>query len=504
MTEEVASAAEDEREMARQVLWLTGNLRYLLDRTQQRIYDAFRKGAWRESTEFFYANCARQIGKSFLELVLAVEDTQRIPRAEVKFAAPTQKEARSIIRPLLAQILEQAPEGFRKAVVFNGQDGIYKFPNGSVLTVAGCDGDNYERLRGQHAHSIYVDEGAFVNDLRKVLMSILSPQTITTGGKTFVGSTPADSAGHYSTELARKCESLGAYIKLDVYQNARISADAIEKKRKEYGGEHATAWRREYLCEFVTDTANALVPSFPDAKAAIVQPVKRPAYFDAYTSIDLGYADATAALFGFYDYERATLCIEDEWVEARANSAKVMEMVTAKETQLWGNKLPFMRVADAELRVLADFSASGFLCKPVEKPNLQAAVNRLDVWVQSGRLQIDPRCKTLIRQLYNGTWDKERKHFRRDVATWDNSRQTFRADEECDYHYDAVAAAVYMVRSVAEFANPFPEAFHDKSTEWVNRSVLEEREQRDFGGTYSDFDEAKLVQEWSGEVPSGY
>lgn len=496
MTTEVAISKMDEREQARMVCWYTGNLRYLLDSTQKKIYDAFRLGKY--DTEFFYANCARQIGKTWVELVLALEDTQRHPRAEVKFAAPTQKEARSIIRPILAQLLERAPDSFRKGVSFNGQDGIYKFPNGSVLTVAGCDGENYERLRGQHAHAIYVDEAAFISDLRTVLMSVLSPQTITTGGRIFVGSTPADSAGHYSTELARKCESLGAFIKLDVYQNARISRETIEKKRKEYGGDHATAWRREYLCEFVTDTANALIPSFPDAKDAICQPVKRPDYFDAYTSIDLGYTDATAALFGFYDYERATICIEDEWVEARANSDRVMEMVATREGLLWGNKEPLMRVTDVDPRFQADFSARGFLCKPAQKTNLHAAVNKLDVWIQTGRVQIDPKCTTLIRQLYNATWDASRKKFRRDEATWDSHRQTFRADETCDYHYDAVAAMVYLVRSVAEWSNPFPAQRFDIPKQWVNMEIINEREEKDFGGTYSTFDEANLVKEWGG------
>lgn len=498
MIAEVAKPVVDEREVARQVLWHTGHLRYLLDKSQQLIYDKFRNGAWRSLTDCFYANCARQEGKSTVELVLAIEDTQRKAGAQIKYAAPTQKEARSIIKPLMMKLLDQAPIEFQRGVSFNSQDGIWTFPGRGALTVAGCDGEHYQRLRGQHSDGNYVDEGAFISDLRTVLMSILLPQTITTGGKTFIGSTPADSAGHYSTELARRCESMDAYIKLTVYDNVRLTREAIEAKKKEYGGEHATAWRREYLCEFVTDTANALVPSFPDAKETIVQPVKRPAFFDAYTSIDLGYADATAALFGFYDYERACLVVEDEWVEARANSAKVMEMVTSKETQLWGVKQPLMRVADAELRVLADFSSCGFSCKPVEKPNLQGAVNRVDVWVQTGRIQIDPRCKTLIRQLYNGTWDKNRLKFRRDVATWDSSRQSFRADEECDYHYDAVAALVYMVRSVVESANPFPAQQFQIDKQWVNRSVITEREERDFGATSSDFDEAKLAMEWSG------
>jgi len=435
------------------------------------MYDAFRS---QKEGEFFYFNCARQLGKSYTLSVLALEECLRGPNKEIKYAAPTQKEARSILRPQLRSILRGAPSFLRSSIRFNSMDGVWRFPNGSQLTIGGLDGENFERLRGQFAHAIFVDEAGFVAELEDALLNVLLPQTLTTGGRILVASTPADSAGHYSTELAHNCQSQGNYAKYTIWdadferKNNPITKDQILAKLRAFGGEKSTRWRREMLCEFVTDIANAVFPSMSeDLAASIIREPQRPDFFDAYTCIDLGYTDATAILFGYYDYEKAILVVEDEWVKARANSQEVMQAVVEKERELWGNKEPLLRVTDVDPRFAADFMAlHGMTTRATPKDNLQAAVNRTDVWLAGERIIIHPRCKTLIRQLYNATWNDARTQFKHDRISNERSM--------CDYHYDAAAALIYLVRNVVEFHNPFPATVFDRKGAWVNSSMIKE------------------------------
>lgn len=446
--------------------WATGNLRYLLDATQRKMYDAYRG---HDGSEFYYFNCARQLGKSYTLCVLALEECLRGENREVKYAAPTQKEARSIIRPQMRRLLEKSPDTVRKSIKFNSMDGVYRFPNGSHLTIGGLDGDNFDRLRGQFAHAIFVDEAGFVDALEDALLNVLLPQTLTTNGRILVASTPADSAGHFSTDLARRCESKGAYSKFTIYDNVRLSAADVQRKLDTYGSPESTRWRREMMCEFVTDTANAVLPSFTDLLAReVVKEFQRPAHYDAYTAIDLGYTDATAMLFAFYDYERAAICIEDEWVQARANSQTVMTALIEKEQKLWGVKQPLLRVTDVDPRFAADLRAlHGLEARATRKDNLHAQVNRADVWLQSHRVFIHPRCKTLIRQMHNAVWNKTRTAFKNDEFVAER--------DTCDFHYDAVAAFVYLVRNVIEHHNPFPPTKYDPTSGqgvWVNPNMV--------------------------------
>jgi hypothetical protein len=442
-------------EEATSIAWRRGKLRHLLDETQRGMYDSAHRFYDSPNGKFFYLNCARQLGKSYLLCTLALEKAIRKPGAQVKYAAPTIKDARTIVRPQMWKLLETCPESLRPA--FNHQDNEWRFPNGSVIRLAGCEGDNYQHLRGQTADLALVDEAGFIEHLEELVKSILLPQFQRTRGVLVFASTPSDTVDHYSTALARECEARGAYERHTCEESHQVSKAELEELCREYGGPESTRWRREYLAEFVTETTNAVLPSWSEerAKEAVAE-WPRPKAFDSYVSIDLGYADNTGVLFGFYDFENASLVIEDEWLEARQNSGQIMAAVVEREQQLWGTQRPYRRVYDSAAggdRFAADFhELHGFELTPALKPDLHAAVNRVDVWITHGRIRIHPRCKRLIQQLYGGSWDKTRTKFRR---------------TESGSHYDLLAALVYLVRHVDEFHNPFTPERPSLAGMWV-------------------------------------
>lgn len=465
----------NDRIKAKKEAWKSGNLRYLLDATQREMYDAFRNDTSNEKGRIWYWNCARQIGKSFTLCVIAIEEALRRPRGQIKYASQDQKAARAIVFPQMELILKDCPD--RLLPRFIKHDGVYYFPhNGSRITIAGCDGDNIRKLRGQHAHLAIVDEGAFVADLQRVVYSVLLPQTTTTEGRMLVATTPAESAGHFSTELAQLCKSKGAYAKFDIWASKRISEKEKWKLCLEYGGEATTRWRREYLCEFVTDTAGAVVPEFSDeAEKEIVIPYARPEFFLPYVSLDGGYTDAAGVLFGYVDYRNARLVIEDEWMKRGALGSDIARAVAEKENKLWQDYhakfltwkqeyrplIPHLRTMDVDPEMAAQFIRNhGMVWTPVEKrPGYkQALVNQLNDFIKDRRLIISPNCVNLVRQLHNAVWQ-------------DNKRKTYRRNEQ-DAHYDLVDALVYMLK-IADFStNPFPEGKKDLQSNYYSPEEL--------------------------------
>lgn len=455
-------------EKAKEALWRSGNLRYLLNPAQRKVYDLYRgDSADRSKGRIWYLNISRQFGKSYTMCVLALEECLRIKGAQVKYAAQDQKNARAIVFPQMEKLLADCPSDLRPE--FRGQDGVYYFRhNGSRITIAGADRDNLRKLRGQQAHLAIVDEGGFISGLQRLVHSVLLPQTTTTKGRLIVATTPPESAGHYAVELAYNCKSRGAYAEFNLYENSLLSEDEKKEIVRECGGAESTAFRREYLCEFVTDTDNAVVPEFTqEAESEIVLDCIVPNYFDSYTTLDGGYKDASAALFSYVDFRQARLVVEDEWLQTRALGSDIAIAIQAKENELWG-KAPcswtdefkrrqkvdarLTRTMDVDPMLAAEFLRNhgmhwNAIVKSEEHGSFKlAAVNQLNDFIKQRSLVIHPRCTNLIRQLHNATWAR---------SSDGGFRRTYTRNQR-DGHFDLVDSLVYTLRVIDLTHNPFP------------------------------------------------
>jgi hypothetical protein len=482
-------------------MWRRGDLSYLL-RKQPCILSArnrFRK----TKAKVTYWNIARQIGKSFGACTLGTERAITGVGKSVKFAAQDQKSGVGIAFGHMEKILQDCPVDMLPK--FDRYQSEYYFPStGGRLKIAGGDTENMPRLRGQTADEWIVDEGAHIRgDLKKLIFSILNPQTNTTGGKGLVMTTPAESAGHYATELAHYCKSIGAYEEFTVWQNALMSDEEKETTLRLYGWCDAcwdyerrglvsplnhtcsTAWQREYLCRFVTDQASAVVPEWTqEAERESVRESVRPMYFDAYTTLDGGFKDASAAVFALADHSTATLFIEDEWCQKGALGSDIAVAVAQKEQELWGNspvlwtdekkryarcEARLVRTMDVDPMLAAEFlrnhgQAWTAINKHDETGNFKlAAVNQLNDFIKQRRLVIHPRCVNLIRQLHNATW----------AASSDGSRKKTYTRNSVDGHFDLVDALVYTLRVVDFTHNPNPPERKDVFKEWVDPEELD-------------------------------
>lgn len=208
----------------------------------------------------YVINASRQIGKSFWMLDECLQFAMENPRFHIKYAAPTGKMVKLILKPHLDDILRPIPPYQRpKDNYWLSQ---YTWTNGSTLTIFGCDGGNIDYGRGQHAHLGVVDEAGFVDDLENVVKNVLMPQTLNTRGKVVILSTPAKTPGHYFTKMCEDAEAEDMLFTRTIYDNPRMTPEDISATMKACGGEKSSTWRREYLCQHVPDERLA---AFPEA-----------------------------------------------------------------------------------------------------------------------------------------------------------------------------------------------------------------------------------------------
>jgi hypothetical protein len=428
----------------REEAWRRGILRWKLDSNQQSIYDAIRK----MGTGSFYFNKPRRIGGSYLECLMAIEECLRKPRAQVKYAAPTAKAVRKIITPNIRKIIEDCPDDLKPKWNTMEQDWI--FPNGSVLSVAGCDNGQFENLRGTEADAVFLDEVGFIDELKYVLSDVLMPQIQDTDGYIVLCSTPPRSPSHESFQIAMAHKQEGNYYHCTVWDNPRRTKDQHKRffeRMAAAAGQGleefyaSTTFRREYLGEFVTDEERSVIPEWSKTLEDYITKVPHiPKFRDRYVSLDPGFKDGMAAVFGYWDYHAARLVIEDEYLSFRKTAKEVAESIKAKEIELWGAEKPFLRISDDDIQFIADLNNNGITFVPTRKQDKELWINQAREWFRARKIFINPRCKRLLTQLASTVWNKQRTSYER------NS----------DGHGDLLDALIYLIRNVRRDRNPYP------------------------------------------------
>ena len=435
-----------DKDLAIKELWKKGVLYWKLNLSQKIMYDSFfsTKG----KTCVFTAS--RRFGKSYTLLVIATEFALKNPNCVVKFVFPEKKMAKSVIRPLMRQIIKDCP----KEIIpeYSTQDEAWIFKNGSEIQLAGADLGGADSLRGSNAFLSIIDEAGFCDDLDYIVQSILLPSMATTGGKLLMASTPPISNDHPFVHYALRSQSHKTFT---IWDNVMIPEEEKLMLREEAGGEDAPSWRREYLCHFVTDATRAVIPEFVEVKKnIIISKYDRPQFYHTYESLDFGWArDNSVILFAYYDFDKQKLIVEAEWLAlgTEATSEKMAQAIKNTEQELWTSLItgeinePKKRVADTDYRVLFDLASKHQLSViPTAKYDKDSALSDLRTKIRNEKILISDKCVNLIKQLEFGIWNKNRTSYQRSEALG---------------HLDAVDALLYLVRNVDWSANPYPKGF---------------------------------------------
>lgn len=440
-------------------------------------------------SDTFVINCSRRLGKSFMLCLICEEFCRQKADAKVKYAAPSKKQVREIIKPLFSQIHRDCPRELQPW--WNTLDGCYVFPNGSKISIVGCDKGNIDSLRGEEMHFGVIDEAGMIDEnLNYIINDILRPQTLTVkrdhklSKKIILASTPPVSPAHAFVKYISDAESdkVDRYIHKTIFDNTMVDEKTV-LEYAEYAGcivdwekakivKMSTTFRREYMAEVVTEETKSIVPEFTAelSREIVTENYTRPRFFDAYVSMDMGMIDFTVILFAYWDFEKARLVVEDEYsvnYKEGFNTATLAQTIKEKEKILWGKKKPYLRVMDRNPIMAQDlYDIHDLHFVETARDDKESAINNLRLMVHSKQIIINPKCKTLVAHLKYGVWDKYGRKF----------------DRSGEFgHFDAVDALVYMVRNLNKARNPYPRNVPSTANHFVNpklSSKISEQEEK--------------------------
>lgn len=453
--------------------WLRGKLGYKLHAGQLTLRSKFHSA----TTQLFVGECSRQLGKTFEMVVEALELAFSKPKARIKYGTAFHTDLIEFIIPAFDAVMSDCPEDIRPKFRVQGSKFIF-LHNKSEIKLIGLD-RNPNGLRGNVIDLIILDEAGFITNLDYLYKSVIIPATTHRPDcKIAFISTPPSTPAHPFLDYVEKAEYEGSYCKLTIFDNPLIDEHTILRLMKETGckvpadssdalefirsmmsskivdfpsdgpWKLSTTFQREYLCQHVTDSNLAIVQEW---KEWYVRDIARDQYYPfyhKYAGMDLGVSDHTAVIFGYYDFSKATLIIEEEYVinGPELTTEVLATQIKLKESALGWSETPFKRISDNNNPLLLqDLSYLHQLhFTKTTKAELDEMINAVRMMTAKGQILVHPRCRQLIGCLKYGVWDKHRQKF---------------AQSKVYGHFDALAALVYLVRNLDKNTNPIPSSF---------------------------------------------
>lgn len=216
----------------------------------------------------------------------------------------------------------------------------------------------------------------------------------------------------------------------------------------------------EESCFMVANPERLVIPEVEESLNLVID-ANRPEYYNSYVFIDLGLKDSTAMLFGYVDFKRAKLVIEDELVVTYWTTKQKVERANEIEKDI--GYIDPDRISDNDAQQIHDLNKDyEYKVRAVTKRSKQKGVNykeslinQLRIAIGSGKIEINPRCKNLIFQLSFGMWNEARTDFER---TYDLKK----SKGVIMGHLDALMSLAYGYDNLDWNKNPYPNELEER------------------------------------------
>lgn len=434
MTAEALELTQDESQSA---LWQAGVIApWYLRQSQLDVYELLM------AQKFPFIEAARRFGKTNSILAFVLEKLRQNAGWICRWCFPNKNQAREVLGAEIVKIQKYCPESLK--FKYQTTDSVYIGPQGSKLYIRGVNEDRGDSARGPASNIIVCDEYGFWNEPDYIVREALFPQLENQPGQWLIkASTPPRNLGHrYYTEREEAIRK-GRFIQKIIYDNEALSKEELAIIIEESGGVDSPAFRRERLCEPVSDPELLIIPEWSPSENIVGDDYPRPEFYSPYVGGDSGADDNTAVLFGYYDFLKNEIVVEAEYVTAGRTTSEIVEHSKTIEAKLWQDKTPNKRVYDAPKQLIFDiFIDHKWPVQMPQKDDKIAAIHDLRVEVGQRRFKVKENCKHLCRQLK--------------VGMWSNEKHTDFERTEGLGHLDAIAAAIYLNRCVDRRLNPIP------------------------------------------------
>lgn len=398
--------------------WFRGRLSYMLRPEQVAVLNLLRDMP-RGLAVF---NLSRRFGKTTTCVTYCNEEAIRRV-THIRYATAFLTDLEGFVLPIFEQVLADCPAVLRPT--YHKGTKTWKYRHGSTIKLVGVD-KNPNGLRGNNIDILVMDESAFIRNLRTLYTSIIVPATMKRRFKLIFPSTPPESPEHYwASELVPRAKKSGTYVHRTIDDISDLDPAERQRLLDEVGGEFSTTARREFFGEIIADSERAVATTFHEGLH--VQRYEPTLCFWQLFGDTGGVRDKTVILKGTFCHRMRKIVVRSELVFENNTPTPV---ITEEIKQVFGH-MPIS--LDASGQTLIDFGSLGLHAALPQKDEFSAGIQLLNKTFFQHEIVIHPDCEFLIKSLRGGLFNRQRTDYER-------SRELG--------HLDAIAALIYLIRSI--------------------------------------------------------
>jgi hypothetical protein len=343
------------------MLWLAGDLSFLMHAGQRRLRDQFH--AWRKIDQIeltheagalplvFAVKGGKRFGKTTCALWIAHEvaiwfAAKYGKPISMRYTSAFQKNIEEIVGSVAPTAFETAPPSCEPS--YHGKRGPlpagFYWPTqgptlGARLALAGLD-MNKNALRGLGNDLDFVSEAGFVDNLEYTVRNVLIHQYQQRPWARMMVETSAPEVLGTDWELTilPDAERRSACFSATIEDNSRLSRREKDFWIGQAGGRGHPNCEREYFNVIAGDPEIQCFPEF--SRDTHVKHVEVPSHAVCITADDPGFRHLYGKVWAFYDFDNARLVVQDSWTGSNSSSSRAACVSAAREFDLWGTWPP--------------------------------------------------------------------------------------------------------------------------------------------------------------------
>lgn len=350
--------------------------------------NATRKEILKDKTRYKILSCGRRWGKSYFSILFLLSTPlKRNERRWIVF--PTYRQAKMVSWSILKDIFA------KKDVSINETELSITFDNGAKIELKGAD--KPDSLRGVSTTMVVMDEYSYMKE--NVWGEIIQPTLAETKGNALFVGTPTGVQNHFY-DLFVKGQSKGGDYKswqFTTLEGGFISEDEVENAKKNLD---KRTFEQEYLASFLTAANRAAYNFSRDIHCRVMD--KSPRMF---WGIDFGVASYMTAIL-MCENTAGEVYVFDEIGLQNSNTFELAKLMQQKAPRLpvYPDPAGKARTSNSTKSDHMILQESGFTviskkANPTQKDRLNALNKMLEDATGKHRLFINPKCKSLIRDL---------------------------------------------------------------------------------------------------------
>ena len=350
--------------------------------------DATRKEILKDKTRYKILSCGRRWGKSYFSILFLLSTPlKRNERRWIVF--PTYRQAKMVSWSILKDIFA------KKEVSINETELSITFDNGAKIELKGAD--KPDSLRGVSTTMVVMDEYSYMKE--NVWGEIIQPTLAETKGSALFVGTPTGVQNHFY-DLFVKGQAEGSDYKswqFTTLEGGFISEDEVENAKKNLD---KRTFKQEYEASFLTAANRAAYNFNRDIHCKVMD--KSPRMF---WGIDFGVASYMTAIL-MCENTAGEVYVFDEIGLQNSNTFELAKLMQQKAPGLpvYPDPAGKARTSNSTKSDHMILQESGFTviskkANPTQKDRLNALNKMLEDATGKHRLFVNPKCKSLIRDL---------------------------------------------------------------------------------------------------------